>query len=59
MFFTNNNTFTIDQGNIHATGLRRNDTRRFGINAAYNFGVRKKEEHSFFNQVSPEADNTK
>ena len=55
MFLTNNNTFTIDKGNIHATGLRKGDTRRFGLNMNYNFGVRKKEDHNFLNEESPEG----
>lgn len=54
LFLTNNNTFSIDQGNIHATGLRKGDTRRFGLNATYNFGIRKKEDHNFLNQDTPE-----
>ncbi|GAA4470171.1 outer membrane beta-barrel family protein [Nemorincola caseinilytica] len=54
MFFTNNNHFVIEQGNIYATGLRRGDTRRYGMNVMYNFGIRKKEEHNFLNAESPE-----
>lgn len=54
IFLTNNNTFSIDQGTIAATGLRKGDTRRFGLNVAYNFGVRKKEDHNFMNVESPE-----
>ncbi len=57
MFLTNNNEFTIDQGNIQATGLRKGDTRRFGLNASYNFGIRKKEEHNFLNEETPETNN--
>lgn len=54
MFFTNNNTFEIQQGNISASGLRKGDTRRYGLNITYNFGIRKKEEHNFLNAESPE-----
>ncbi len=54
VFETNNNVFTIDQGNIHATGLRKGDTRRFGLNATYNFGIRKKEEHNFLSDTPEE-----
>ncbi len=54
MFFTNNNVFSINQGNIHASGLRKSDTRRFGLNANYNFGIRKKEDHNFLNAEAPE-----
>ncbi len=55
IFLTNNNEFTINQGDIHATGLRKGDTRRFGINAMYNFGFRKKEDHGFLNEETPEG----
>lgn len=44
LFFTNNNAFTIAQGSINAFGNRLADTRRFGINLRYNFGLNKKEE---------------
>ncbi|QMW06490.1 outer membrane beta-barrel protein [Spirosoma foliorum] len=44
IFFTNFYEFTLQQGSVSATGLRRNDTRRFGMTLRYNFGVRKKEE---------------
>jgi hypothetical protein len=50
---TNRNDFTIDQGSIHANGTRISDTRRFGINLRYNFGIRKKEETNMFN-VDPD-----
>jgi hypothetical protein len=54
---TNKNEFTIDQGSIHASGVRQGDTRRFGLNLRYNFGVRKKEEANIFNMESPERSN--
>ena len=44
IFFTNKNTFTLRQGNIYAVGFRENDTRRFGINIRYNFGIKPKEQ---------------
>ena len=44
IFFTNKNTFTLSQGSIYAVGFRENDTRRFGINIRYNFGVKPKEQ---------------
>lgn len=56
MFLTNNYQFTLRQGSIDAYGLRKGDTRRFGLNAAYNFGIRKKEEHNFLNAESPEGE---
>lgn len=45
LFYTNQNEFVLTQGSINATGLRRSDTRRFGLNLRYNFGIRKKEEN--------------
>ncbi len=44
LFFTNKNTFTLRQGSIYAVGLRESDSRRFGINIRYNFGVKPKEQ---------------
>ena len=57
IFFTNNNNFTINQGTINASGFRKADTRRFGINIRYNFGFRKREESNMFNIESPEKAN--
>jgi iron complex outermembrane receptor protein len=54
LFYTNNNNFTLNQGSVSASGFRKSDTRRFGINARYNFGIRKKEEKIFLNIESPE-----
>lgn len=44
LFYTNQNTFTLNQGSIHAEGNRKGDTRRIGINLRYNFGFKKKDE---------------
>lgn len=44
IFYTNKNEFVLTQGTVNASGLRRNDTRRFGLFLRYNFGIRKKEE---------------
>lgn len=44
VFFTFRNDFKINQGSVNASGFRRSDTRRFGVNVRYNFGIRKKEE---------------
>jgi iron complex outermembrane receptor protein len=44
IFFTSKNQFTLKQGSISASGLRQSDTRRFGLNVLYNFGIRKKED---------------
>ncbi len=51
LFYTNNNDFTLLQGSISASGYRKSDTRRVGINARYNFGIRKKEERNFLNNL--------
>jgi hypothetical protein len=45
IFYTNKNEFVLTQGNINATGERRADSKRFGLNLRYNFGIRKKEEN--------------
>ena len=57
VFATNRNEFTINQGNVTAEGFRQGDTRRFGLNIRYNFGIRKKEENNIFNVESPERTN--
>jgi len=46
MFATNRNNFHIKQGSVEASGYRQGDTRRFGLNVRYNFGIRKKEENT-------------
>lgn len=43
IFFTNNNTFVLNQGSIRSNGYRESDTRRYGINLRYNFGFKPKE----------------
>lgn len=54
IFYTNKNTFSIDQANIKAVGTRYADTRRVGINIRYNFGIRKREEqNNMFNVDAP------
>jgi iron complex outermembrane recepter protein len=56
LFFTNNNNFILNQGSVNATGYREGDTRRFGLNLRYNFGIRKKEERqNIFNLEAPEG----
>lgn len=57
IFFTNNNEFTLQQGTVNASGFRKSDTRRFGLNIRYNFGFRKREENNLFNVESPEKTN--
>ena len=54
---TNQNEFTIEQGTLNARGLRKGDTRRFGVNLRYNFGLKKREESRLFNVESPERTN--
>ena len=46
IFFTNFYRFRIQQGTVSATGLRRNDTRRFGLTARYAFGLKRREERT-------------
>lgn len=58
IFFSNKNNFSIKQGSVDASGFRMADTRRFGINLRYNFGIRKKEDNNgIFNVESPERAN--
>jgi hypothetical protein len=54
LLYTNNNHFVLQQGTVDASGFRESDTRRFGINLRYNFGIRKKEENNILNMESPE-----
>jgi iron complex outermembrane receptor protein len=44
MFLTNRNDFKINQGSVKANGSIKTDSRRYGINLRYNFGIRKREE---------------
>ena len=54
MFYTNKNDFSIQQGSVNAAGTRLADTRRWGINLRYNFGIRKKDENNnMFNAEPP------
>ena len=55
MLFTNNNEFSIAQGSVNASGYRESDTRRFGLNIRYNFGLKKREDNSMFDIASPES----
>ena len=58
IFYSNKNDFTISQGSVSASGHRLADTRRFGLNVRYNFGVRKKEEkNELLNMDSPDKVN--
>ncbi|QJD77257.1 outer membrane beta-barrel protein [Spirosoma rhododendri] len=54
LLFTNYYQFALQQGSVQANGLRRNDTRRFGLTVRYNFGMRKREERTnMFNVDTP------
>ena len=44
---TMTNNFRLYQGDISTYGSRYSDTRRFGINIVYNFGLPDKEEENF------------
>ncbi|MEO6455013.1 MAG: outer membrane beta-barrel protein, partial [Ginsengibacter sp.] len=57
IFLTNQNDFTINQGSVNASGFRKADTRRFGLNIRYNFGLRKREIIDIPDEVSPEKNN--
>ncbi|MDQ2718628.1 MAG: outer membrane beta-barrel protein [Bacteroidota bacterium] len=57
LFYTNNNNFTLNQGSFSASGFRKSDTRRIGVNARYSFGIRKKEQNNLFNIASPDKSN--
>lgn len=51
---TNHVSFNINQGNVHASGSRYNDTRRLGLTLRYNFGGKPKEEKKSFD-TAPET----
>ena len=53
IFSTNRNEFMINQGSVNAKGERKSDTRRFGLNIRYNFGIRKKEDSPDMFNVEP------
>ena len=44
VFFTNKNSFTLNQGSIATYGTRYSDTQRMGLTVRYNFGKKKKPE---------------
>ncbi len=46
MFYTNRNTFTLNQGNIAATGRRQSDSRRVGFSLRYNLGFKKQRDET-------------
>lgn len=44
VLYTNKTSFSLQQGNINATGTRMGDTRRVSLTFRYNFGIKPKEE---------------
>jgi hypothetical protein len=54
---TNHVSFTLNQGNVSATGSRINDTRRLGITLRYNFGLSKPKENKNFGAPVESKDN--
>jgi hypothetical protein len=57
IFASNKNNFALNQGSVNASGYRQSDTRRFGINLRYNFGIRKKEEGNNMFNAEPQIGN--
>ena len=57
MFASNKNNFIINQGSVNASGFRKSDTRRLGINLRYSFGIRKKEENNNMFNAEPPVSN--
>lgn len=45
VFYTNRNKFFLDQGSILAYGERNYDSRRFGLNIRYSFGLKRHDEN--------------
>jgi len=48
--------FELNQGAISTTGDRYADTRRFGINIRYNFGIKTKDERNGFFRLEPDEE---
>ncbi|MGC4100421.1 TonB-dependent receptor [Ferruginibacter sp.] len=51
---TNHVDFSLQQGNVTASGSRVNDTRRLGITLRYNFGLSKPKENKNFGAAPSE-----
>jgi len=51
---TNRVQFSLNQGNVHSTGERINDTRRIGLTLRYNFGLSKPKENAAFGTAPAE-----
>lgn len=54
-FYTNPVNFSLNQGNISATGRRANDSRRVGIKFRYNFGFTPKKKGDEFSMPAVEG----
>lgn len=54
LFYTNWNSFYLNQGSLTANGFRKADTRRIALTIRYNFGIRKKEEKNMFDMMPSE-----
>ncbi len=54
---TNHVSFSLNQGNVNATGSRINDTRRLGLTFRYNFGLSKPKENKGFDTPAETKDN--
>ena len=54
---TNQVSFSLNQGNVSATGKRINDTRKIGITFRYNFGLSKPKEKNEFGAPEENKDN--
>ena len=58
ILLTNQTAFTLQQGNVNASGTRLNDTRRVGLTFRYNFGIKSREEKKqLFEQPTESKEN--
>ncbi len=58
ILLTNQTAFTLQQGNVNASGTRLNDTRRVGLTFRYNFGIKPREEKKqLFEQPTESKEN--
>ncbi len=51
LFYTNNSTAHLKQGDLEAISKRWTDSRRFGLNIRYSFGIRKKDEKNKMDEM--------
>jgi iron complex outermembrane recepter protein len=45
ILYTSNTRFSLNQGTVSAQGMRRSDSRRFGVNIRYDFGGKKRDDN--------------